>query len=1301
MKFSLCLLVLIFDAWSQECGFDLTYWELSDDKCSLLKDTSDLEVKLSIIRTGTLTALGNLNSLMTDLEPLSCGGSQYSFLHPILKPFDPIPGQHFPQPNSADHVFLQGETSQCTPLPVCHGYLVSSQIGHPTSTIYLRAKTWASADQNLFVFLGDESVDASDSEFVSQVPPGKTMSWTIVDSRAGTDLTGGKGLITWTACGHEENEFLAEGHCGGMSLNSGPTVNIKSPVDYVPLSISEDNFDMTIALPTWPQDGDIRTQLKGQCLSYEQVDDIRSFAGATAPIKGGNFVVGNPCEPTPIVATFPDLDSVGKPPYANVYRVCFDVANDRCIFGSAQDDCGLLVHPVPEDLCSGEGIIMPDPSRFKLVCGQQVDPCNHHRMSFLLRNTIALTVTHTPEPFSFFLWPQDIQKEISFFEVQGSSSEDITPIEFNTLILSPDDEVTIRIHWEVVCPVVAVDLDFSMESVEVTESRRWLVGPHWGYDFALYDVGDVSSVKLEALNPSFVGSGMMAINHYAPRDVLYFNFGRLPPTNHNAPVVETVGYESYVIVFKTSILREFPEICNLEVAYTGSVKFRVNGVLKTWVHSTTPSIVSFNDHHFLSNVFTIVEIVYWKHLNLETNVALQWSCDKTKAAVSVPQDNLFSTWSTNSPHYVVPLGYLHSYPPDYLSLLRVSRSTVNLNNHDNNLFFDCLVEPSADVSLNCVSEGSVILFDRCELLFSSSNWVASQQIKIWPSTSEQISSEVTCTATSADSRYNDLQIVIQVQRTPEQPYLCQVGFDFSVSCSGVSASSGDFEIDSHTPEWVVGESITLFLFKTRADADITFHLQVQGQVCSGNKLCIIGAIFQYGDEIFGVYRPKGMKTCRPMCINSKGNTKIKIAVEKGRYVLSTMFGLRVEFNVVYASNGHEFLDVKAYVPAFLRASFETSWCMPLESVPRHNISLWNAGSEKLDNFPTILHKASFDPPDSCSNAEFDSGLTDVVVSSEKVPCTPLVNEPIDIQEEPVQFSVCSVPDYIRSTCSTFMGSPEVLTAIRLCEDSSFLPICPRVYRQSFLSAVSIALRSACDRAQTHLHFKSICERSLNLNPNLCGGRGSVSRTGCQCDAGRFSPACSGFNTITPVPCQHDDCLKCEDRSTLLDSRTGEVWKCFQGYCMYSRNGIVWEGLPSLYGKSAFCLISISWDDNDKRTGRTLWGLTAKMVSVRSIDDGKTWQPHIYNATAKELFQYSLRLNTTNKSPWKKGNSHDRPEDAEQGRQGYFWWITFDELCVHSSHYTRIEKPMIFCSKWWCDCLDVDEWGTTFGVQQIA
>jgi hypothetical protein len=1283
MKLLLCLLVLIFDVWSQEteCGYLISHWTLPSDKCgSLLTNsaggTPTPATILSVIRSGDITELGVTEHPLWYLSPGICaqnenGQTQRSWLHPQVWMNS---GSEFP----AGEAPTQGAHCEVTSA-TCQGYLISTILGHPTVPLFFRGYSQGSVDT--YLLIDDEPVDF-ESGTVVDVDAGAQVSFTLFT------VTPAHSSDAWFIFAEvsSSHDFccVAEGHCHGIgneleSESLSHEVHFKAPVAYVPLSIYEGNFDITVAVPSWPQNSDIQAQLHGTCKAYEDLDDIQSLVGVTVANNQYDFVVGNPCS-TPIVETFLSLSSVGKPPYANVHRVCFDSTTGQCVFGSTDDDCGVLIHPVSTPLC--HMLEIPDVDTFVGVCCAQIHPCNTPRMSFLTRPSSHTPETVISEPFSFLRLP-NVAGEVSFSEVLD---EEVNPIVANTLVLSPEDEVTIRISWETVCPVVVVDLAFQInqQSELVHYSHRWFIGPHWGYDFALYEVGDVSSVELESLNPSFVGAGMMAINHYGPKDVLYFNFGNQYPIWSNpgaSPVLETPeGYESYVIVFKTSIMRSSPEICNLEVAYTGSVKFRVNGVLKDWVHSTTGSTVSFNDHEFQNNVFTVVEIVYWKHLNLETNIALQWSCD--------------------TPHYVVPLGYLHSYPPDTSSLLRVSRSTVNLNNHNNNLFFDCLVEPSADVSLNCVSHDSAILFDKCQLLFSSSNWVASQQIKIWPSGNEQITSSIICSVESEDSRYNGLELVIEVQKTPVEPFLCQVGFDFSVCCSGVSA--GEFQIDSHRPDRAVDSSLTLYLFKTRADADITFHLQVQGQLCQGNKLCIIGAIFQYGDEIFGVYRPTGMKACRPMCINSVGNTKIKIVVEEGRYVLSTMLGLRIEFNVVYGSNGHEFLDVKAYVPAFLKDSFETSWCMPPSgSVPRHNISLWNAGNQKLDRFPQIMLKARFDPPGLCGNGEFNSGLTDVVLATEKIPCTPLVDDPINIQEEPVQFPACSVPNYIRNSCPSFMQSQEVLDVIQNCEDNPLLSICPRTYRQSFLSAVSVALRSACDREQTRALARMICETSLNSNPNLCGGRGTVSRSGCQCDEGFFTPACSGFTTITPLPCQHSECDACEDRSTLLDSRTGEVWKCFKGYCMYSRNGIVWEGLPSIYGSSAFCLISISWDDTEKRTGRTLWGYTATMIPVRSIDEGKTWQPAVFNATAKEVFGNSLRLNTTNKSPWKKGNSHDVPEDAEQGRQGYFWWMTFEELCVQSSHYTTIEKPMIFCSKWWCDCLDVDEWGTTFGVQQIA
>jgi len=215
---------------------------------------------------------------------------------------------------------------------------------------------------------------------------------------------------------------------------------------------------------------------------------------------------------------------------------------------------------------------------------------------------------------------------------------------------------------------------------------------------------------------------------------------------------------------------------------------------------------------------------------------------------------------------------------------------------------------------------------------------------------------------------------------------------------------------------------------------------------------------------------------------------------------------------------------------------------------------------------------------------------------------------------------------------------------------------------------------------------------LDINPLFCLlGKCNMMQGCTQCDFQGCNPPLPG--PTAPETQLSDRCTN--SYSVIVSPATGRVIKCFEGMCEWSPNGFTWEGLPTHVDYTPYCLTAISGDFS------TIWGWTAVGTKIFSNDFGQSWRSGVYTADEKEVFNYAHVDPYLGGSVGIKGNSHSVP-DSDLVFTGFGedkWWFTDVELCVSSNRLTS-GKAMIYCVQWWCECLDIDQWGAAFGVDVL-
>jgi len=808
------------------------------------------------------------------------------------------------------------------------------------------------------------------------------------------------------------------------------------------------------------------------------------------------------------------------------------------------------------------------------------------------------------------------------------------------------------------CDVLDLEVGYiDQNDMELFSRRSWRISNHQGYFFSLY-VDVVTGQSLDSLTPYLQGfGGNREIKFYvAPTDIDSFVANTVPFFG-----VDSLGdripplRERYGVIIKTFLKVTFEDICHIYIKKSNAKLFFEGA------EQTTPSFRSLSP-----NVFYELEIHYINTAAHETDLQLSWSCESsTSARVAIPSWNLFTRKPLRTP-------------------LVVDKDEVYLNSGSATLKFNCAVAPTHDVTVSCVSNDESIFFSHCQLLFTPSNWLENKFLNVFSASSDTISHEITCSVASNDPFFNGHSISLSTHKIQETPSKkCSIAFDT------MTFKSHGWTTERAERVYLVGAYRSYTMIHTKPDAPFTFIVQGRTSICDASgDVCNTGVMVQFGDEIFGVYKPVGGSNIKPMCINSVGNSNLDIKVVNHNYVLSTLSGISVEINKVYDSNGEQYLDVFITLPRYMDNFLDKGICV---------------GSEyetvlSLEDFPQVSFGDVNNVPLRCSGSSAERAGTTIVKENSRT--GPESSRPFTSVDLPAE-NFCG--EFFQKTAIVM----EKCGLYTIHHGTALMDLCgPRsrtcsseAIQQSWSSTMYNIIKQNLKNVGSPWDAV-FCTELVDNNPDFCNGYGTITEQGCVCDSGTFGPSCSLAVEEVQPECEAGACPTCNDRSVLLDCRTGQYWKCFKGYCMYSDNGRNWEGLPSRPGVTPYCLNAISWADVDKKTGRTLWGYTNVMEEIRSIDDGETWQRMTYNEDEKEMFEYSLSFNPDNRSPSIQGNSHATPGDAFVCYLSLRWWLTAEEVCVSGIQPLGTAlKPVIFCSKWWCDCVDESLWGLRFGIQE--
>jgi len=158
---------------------------------------------------------------------------------------------------------------------------------------------------------------------------------------------------------------------------------------------------------------------------------------------------------------------------------------------------------------------------------------------------------------------------------------------------------------------------------------------------------------------------------------------------------------------------------------------------------------------------------------------------------------------------------------------------------------------------------------------------------------------------------------------------------------------------------------------------------------------------------------------------------------------------------------------------------------------------------------------------------------------------------------------------------------------------------------------------------------------------------------------------------------------CTREKSLVIEGTGVGMYCMKGFCT------LWESVRSQKGlplgvnpcDTPYCVIAVM-TDAALPSGRKWIGLTECGSQVSSLDDGQSWAQ---DDVSLDGGQPGLTLSSS--------ITDAKQENAFGATPPNFypkWGWSNDELCVEDD---SIGKPIEYCVKWLCDCLDADIWSS--------
>jgi hypothetical protein len=629
-----------------------------------------------------------------------------------------------------------------------------------------------------------------------------------------------------------------------------------------------------------------------------------------------------------------------------------------------------------------------------------------------------------------------------------------------------------------------------------------------------------------------------------------------------------------------------------------------------------------------------------------------------------------------------------------------------------------------------ISFNSPLTLDVCTMTFTPNNYNIGQTLRF--STYNRVplidsnSTYITGTAKSNDPRFDGFDIVVNVQGGSEWGSPCFFVGDFSekshacfVSVDGAVRSYSDWE--RYEPRQIAKHS---YVWLVKSDEN-NFHIQARADECSG-QACVTGATIHYHGDVYSVYKDINNDF---LTLNHLGNVSpsdpILDLVEDGDcWIFSSASGIRAEFCVV----DKQFVDIFVYIPpgGIYKVPSVEGLCFG-----DLNDGYPNAASCNLNFYPEITPPRTQDPsnvpflPKGCGvnwrprdglnqshnieKSPTNTNFRDNVRFKVPPPAQALSKKRIklisnvDIERfSPRELGkLCSTPASLKAQGGTFLknllfGDPGKTTCERLQKSGHELRVALQSSRQLVYGIIQYFMwTGGLDKLWNSDLFKEYVTR----NPHLCGPFAEFSRSGCMCKDGGTFPTCEGVtfegeaNNNAPQRCP-------SYVSVIVDQYTGQVWKCYKGYCQYSYNGAHWIGMPKNL-ETPYCIVALSWSDSEKTQDQTLWAYSNTGAEIASTDQGITWSVLTHSWSQKTESQTAitqiLNPHGNEEALLIDGVSKVVPHDAFPGRGSDKWWLTTEELCVKSQGLSAWHDSMIACSKWFCQCVDAEAWLSTFGV----
>jgi len=1004
------------------------------------------------------------------------------------------------------------------------------------------------------------------------------------------------------------------------------------------------------------------------------------------------------------------MDPCGHPDYLGFVASprSFSIANFKCVsddgsscasvtprVGNVGYCYGTINYASAFRICDDDGGHIPQLEEISLCC-EENDRCSIGR-DLIWVNLIGKFVNFDATQTSADFWTRVIDESsidvlvapsgasVNFFDNDG--------VEFTEEFIVPNMAVEIEVNLhapERDCDDFIMLFDYTAINGQISSHYSWHVSKSFGVYVTLYDLNNVDpSTEFGDLAVVAHGfAGHQNINFYSPAGFSSPDFGVNTFTNGGLPAM----HGSYGATFVTSIYHIIDECCSVHVSCGNGSECEV-------LHDSGSEQLCFNPS---SRKFRI-EVSYRKlRRSAATDIALYWWCpshlvvddgDDSLVATRPSRINVLELVNENDPPFngiipnnfdkfdgrIIPAGCLDAREKVNGGLVINRVSSISFPGSE---VFRVALLTSPEHSVRVTLSGP-FSFNRCTLLFTVDSWETSKIVFASVAADTEFMREddtISMTCSSEDSSYDGVTHSV-VPRfnvgTLEVPFTygtasCQMDFFKRPLNSWSSGMASEMDSSDYVGDFVVfGPTIHI---QSLYPKGVLLHVHARAEPC-GLHSCVTAVGIQHGRDIYAVYKAATIDSFSFNVLSDSSSASVyeefgcwKLVLPDNNVIhicpnTNSYLDINIDFNVIY----HNLL---------LRnpsGEFEGS-CLGNLVVPQNSVL----------KYPVEVVAPGVHSLHVCENGlPVKNGIDSVSSAVQRpMPATSqVVFNPYDLElQGPLE---CVFRNgALSSVLPRAFSGGEFLTT--WCEgfNDLFFYGANDALRVS-LNTISYFHSTAYYKANFHFFADSI----IKNNPRFCPF-GKVGSNGCT--------KCPDDGCFAPVPQPRDGPTPCTSKhSVLLDESSGKIIKCYMGICEYSSNGFAWQGLPTDPSKTPYCLSAIS-------NGPVLWGFTVNGEEIKSSDFGQSWTPGSYDVTEKVSFTYAHSDSFDNISPTTtRHSSLSVPENHWfSGLGSDRWWLTPDDLCVYSNRLA-VTKSLIYCVRWWCDCIDFDTWSSSFGVDTLA